>query len=234
MNKEFKQGIKDGIPIALGYFAVSFSLGIMAIKGGISVFQSGLMSLTNVTSAGQFAGIKIIIAAGTIVEMIMTQFIINLRYALMSLSLSQKLVEGTTLWQRLIIAFANTDEIFAVAMAHTKNVTFPYMLGLQSLPVFGWTLGTVLGCIAAELMPKSVSVAMSVALYGMFIAIVFPVAKKSKPVLFVAAVAVLISCLLFYVPFLSFISDGIGIIISTVIAAALGAFIFPVKEGGKE
>lgn len=230
MKNEFKTGLKDGIPIALGYLSVSFSLGIMALAGGISIFQSGLMSLINLTSAGQFAGIKIIIAGGTILEMIMTQFIINLRYALMSLSLSQKISEDTKLWQRLVIAFGNTDEIFAVAMAHGKSVTFSYMVGLQSLPIVGWTLGTVLGCVAADLMPKSVSAAMSVALYGMFIAIVIPVAKKSKPVLFVVAVAIFISCLLFYAPALSFISDGIGIILSTVIAAVLGAIIFPVKE----
>ena len=114
INGEFKKGLKDGVPIALGYLSVSFSVGIMAVSGGLSVFQGALMSLTNVTSAGQFAGIQIIAAGGTILELILTQFIINLRYALMSLSLSQKLSEGMTLWQRLVVAFANTDEIFAV------------------------------------------------------------------------------------------------------------------------
>ena len=229
MNTEFKNGLKDGIPIALGYLSVSFSLGIMVLAGGMSVFEGALMSLTNLTSAGQFAGIGIIAAGGTILEMILTQFIINLRYALMSLSLSQKLSDEMKLWQRFVIAFANTDEIFAVAMAHGKSLTFPYMLGLQLLPIAGWVTGTTLGGVAASLMPDSVSKAMGVALYGMFIAIVVPVARKEKAVLVVAAIAVIISCLLYYVPVLSFISSGIGIIISTVAAAVVGAVIFPVE-----
>lgn len=230
MKKEFMQGFKDGIPIALGYLSVSFSLGIMVLAEGLTVFQGALMSAVNVTSAGEFAGLKIIAAGGTILEMIMTQFIINLRYALMSLSLSQKLSEDMKWWQRLIVAFANTDEIFAVAMAHQKSVTFTYMLGLQSLPIVGWVLGTVLGGVAASLMPPALSIAMGVALYGMFIAIVVPVAKKSRPVMIVALIAILISCCLYYIPVFDFISDGIGIIIATVFAAGIGALCYPISE----
>ena len=117
MSSEFKQGIKDGIPIAIGYFSVSFSFGIIAVKQGISILQAVLTSASNITSAGQFAGLQIIVAGGTILEMILTQFIVNLRYALMSLSLSQKLDKNVSIKQRLIMAFANTDEIFAAAMA---------------------------------------------------------------------------------------------------------------------
>ena len=227
---EFKKGLKDGIPIALGYLSVSFSIGIMVLTGGLSVFQGALMSLTNVTSAGQFAGIRIIIAGGTLLEMIMTQFIINLRYALMSLSLSQKLSDKVTLWQRFVVAFANTDEIFAVAMSHTKSLTFPYMAGLQILPITGWVTGTVLGAVACNLMPSSLSTAMGVALYGMFIAIVVPVARKSRPVFVVALIAVAVSCILYYVPAFDGISDGIAIIISTIVAASIGAALFPVEQ----
>lgn len=226
---EFKNGIKDSIPIALGYLAVSFSLGIAMLAGGITVFQGALMSLTNVTSAGEFAGVKIIVAGGTLMEMVVTQFIINIRYALMSLSLSQKLSNKITLWQRLVIAFANTDEIFAVAMAHQKNVTFPYMFGLQIIPIISWTLGTILGNVAAGLMPPSLSKAMGVALYGMFIAIVVPEARKAKSISIVVIIAIAISCCLYYMPFFSFISDGIAIVISTVLAAGIGAFLFPVQ-----
>lgn len=229
VNNEFKVGFKDGIPIALGYLSVSFSLGIMALAGGLSVFDGALMSLTNLTSAGQFAGIQIIVAGGTLIEMILTQLIINLRYALMSLSLSQKLSPDMKLWQRFVVAFANTDEIFAVAMAHNKSLTFSYMAGLQLLPIVGWVAGTTFGGVAASLMPKSVSVAMGVALYGMFIAIVVPVAKRTRSVLTVVVIAIAVSCVLYYVPFLSFISSGIGIIISTVIAAGVGAYFFPVN-----
>lgn len=230
MKSEFKQGLKDGIPIALGYLSVSFSIGIMVLAGGMSVFQGALMSLTNVTSAGQFAGIRIIVASGTILELVMTEFIINLRYALMSLSLSQKLSDKVSFWQRLVIAFANTDEIFAVAMAHQKSLTFPYMVGLQSLPIVGWVGGTVLGAVAADLMPASLSTAMGVALYGMFIAIVIPAAKKARPVLIVSALAVIFSCILYYVPIFNNVSDGISIIISTVLAAGIGSVLFPVSD----
>ena len=126
MSSEFKQGIKDGIPIAIGYFSVSFSFGIIAVKQGISVLQAVLTSASNITSAGQFAGLQIIVAGGTILEMILTQFIVNLRYALMSLSLSQKLDKNVSIKQRLIMAFANTDEIFAAAMAVSyTHLTLP-------------------------------------------------------------------------------------------------------------
>ncbi|MCM1568980.1 MAG: AzlC family ABC transporter permease [Roseburia sp.] len=227
---EFKNGLKDGIPIALGYLAVSFSVGIMIVSGGMSALQGALMSLTNVTSAGQFAGIRIIAAGGALLEMALTQFIINLRYALMSLSLSQNLDKDVKLWQRFVIAFANTDEIFAVAMSRQRTLAFPYMLGLQLLPVAGWTGGTVLGAVACHLMPEAVSTAMNVMLYGMFIAVVIPEARKKRPVLMVSLLAVALSCLFAYVPALSGMSDGMVIIICTIVAAGTGALICPVKE----
>ena len=154
-KSEFRNGLKDGIPIALGYFAVSFSLGISMVAAGISSVEGAVMSLTNLTSAGEFAGIRIIAVGGTLLEMILTQFIINLRYSLMSLSLTQKLDGSVTFWKKLIIAFGNTDEIFAVAMNHQKSLTLPYMVGLQSLPIVGWTLGTFLGAVASNLMPPA-------------------------------------------------------------------------------
>ncbi len=233
-KQELLGGIKDGVPIALGYLSVSFSIGIMAVSSGFSVFQGAFMSLTNVTSAGQFAGIRVIAAGGTLFELVLTQVIINLRYALMSLSLSQKLSEDITLWQRLVIAFANTDEIFAVAMSHAKSLTFPYMLGLECLPILGWTGGTILGGAAGQLLPAPVGSALSVALYGMFIAVVVPEAVKKRPVLIVAAAAALVSCAFRYLPFFSGISEGISIIISTAAAALLGALFFPVKEETKD
>lgn len=232
MKKEFQCGLRDGIPIALGYFSVSFSFGILALGGGLTIFQAALTSITNVTSAGQFAGLQIIIAGGTLLEMVMTQFIINLRYALMSLSLSQKLSEKVTFWQRLVIAFANTDEIFAVAMNHGKSLTFPYMAGLQILPVLGWTAGTAVGAAAGSILPRSVNSALSVALYGMFLAVVIPAAKKVRPVLIVVILAMALSCMLYYLPVFSGISAGVSIIICTVAASAIGAVLFPVHEKG--
>ena len=171
-KQEIQQGFRDGAPIALGYFSVSFSFGIMAAGGGLSVFQAALTSLTNMTSAGQFAGLQIMAAGGALLELAATQLIINLRYALMSLSLSQKLSGEVTMWQRFVIAFANTDEIFAVAMSHNRELTFSYLVGLQVLPILGWTGGTACGAAAGSLLPASVNSALNVALYGMFIAVV--------------------------------------------------------------
>lgn len=234
-RQDFQYGLRDGVPIALGYFSVSFSFGIMALGGGLSIFQAALTSLTNVTSAGQFAGLQIIIAGGTLLEMAATQLIINLRYALMSLSLSQKLSRDVTLWQRFVIAFANTDEIFAVAMSHHKELTFSYIIGLQLLPVVGWTAGTACGAAAGSMLPAAINSALSVALYGMFLAVVIPAAKRARPVLVTALLAAMLSCILYYVPCFSQISAGMSIILSTVIASSIGAVVFPVsQERGEE
>ncbi len=227
MRKEFVQGLRDGIPIMAGYFAVSFSFGILAVKGGLSVLQAALTSLTNVTSAGQFAGLQVIAAGGALLELVLSQVIINLRYALMSLSLSQKLAEGTSLGQRLIIAFANTDEIFAVAMSRPGSLRLPYMAGLQILPIAGWTAGTAVGAIAGNLLPAALTSALSVALYGMFIAIVVPAAQKSRPVLAAALLAAVLSCILYALR----LSAGLSIIICTIAASAAMAWLHPVKGG---
>ena len=213
-----------------GYFAVSFSFGILAMQGGLSVIQAALTSLTNMTSSGQFAGLQIIAAGGTLIELILTQVIINMRYSLMSLALSPKLDKKIKLWQRLLIAFANTDEIFAVAMSRERSLTFPYMAGLQILPIFGWTVGTAIGAIAGNLLPTALTAALGIALYGMFIAVVVPVARRSRPVLLSALIAIAISCVLYVLK----VSAGISIIVSTVAASALMAFLRPIEGGVEE
>ena len=136
------------------------------------------------------------------------------------------------MWQRFVIAFANTDEIFAVAMGHKKELTFPYMVGLQVLPILGWTSGTAFGAAAGSMLPAAVNSALSVALYGMFMAVVIPAAKRSRPILFTVILAALMSCILYYVPAFSGISAGMSIILCTVAAAAAGAVFFPVQEEG--
>ena len=230
MKKDFIQGLRDGTPIMAGYFAVSFSFGILAMQGGLSVIQAALTSLTNMTSSGQFAGLQIIAAGGTLIELILTQVIINMRYSLMSLALSPKLNKKIKLWQRLLIAFANTDEIFAVAMSRERSLTFPYMAGLQILPIFGWTAGTAIGAIAGNLLPAALTAALGIALYGMFIAVVVPVARRSRPVLLSALIAIAISCVLYVLK----VSAGISIIVSTVAASALMAFLRPIEGGVEE
>ena len=230
MKKDFIQGLRDGVPIMAGYFAVSFSFGILAMQGGLSVIQAALTSLTNMTSSGQFAGLQIIVAGGTLIELILTQVIINMRYSLMSLALSPKLDKKIKLWQRLLIAFANTDEIFAVAMSRERSLTFMYMAGLQILPIFGWTAGTAIGAIAGNLLPAALTAALGIALYGMFIAVVVPVARRSRPVLLSALIAIAISCVLYVLK----VSAGISIIVSTVAASALMAFLRPIEGGVEE
>lgn len=230
VSRDFKEGLRDGVPIALGYLSVSFSVGIMALAAGINIFQGALMSFTNMTSAGQFAGITIIGAGGTLLELVLTQVIINLRYALMSLSLSQKLPEKMPVWQRMAVAFANTDEIFAVAMGHAESLTFSYMVGLEILPILGWTSGTVLGAVAGQVLPPAVGSALSVALYGMFIAVVVPEAVKIRPVLWVVILSAFFGCVIRYIPLFSGISAGMSIIVCTILASVLGALLFPVSQ----
>ncbi len=232
--KDFKRGLKDGIPIALGYLSVSFGFGIMAVNNGISVLAAVVISLTNLTSAGQVAGIAVIAAGGTYIEMALTQLIINLRYALMSLSLSQKLDKKFTFLSRLAVSFGITDEIFAVASGKSGEVSKHYMGGLILLPLFGWTLGTFLGSAAGEILPQRLNAALGIAIYGMFIAIFVPAVKKSKGVFIVVTISVALSCCFKYIPFFKNISQGFSIIICTLIASVIGAIAFPVRENNEK
>ena len=214
----------------MGYFSVSFGFGAMAAAQGIDTVAATLISATNLTSAGQFAGLTLILAQAGIWEVFLTMLVINSRYALMSLALSQRMGEKIGILQRMLVAFFNTDEIFALAMAHTEPLTTPFLLGLGTLPFFGWSLGTLLGALAGSVLPLNIRTALGVMLYGMFIAIVVPVASRQKPVLLVSGVALVFSCLFTWVPALSQVSPGISIVVCTVAAAAVGAWLFPREE----
>ena len=229
-RQHFTAGFKDGIPICLGYIAVSFTFGIMAKKVGISIFDAVLISLTNVTSAGQFAGLTSIVENSGLWLMILTQLIINSRYALMSLALSQRMGEKIGLLPRLFIAFFNTDEIFALAMARMEPLTVPYLLGLGTLPIVGWTLGTLCGGLAGSVLPHSIQAALGVMLYGMFVAIVIPPAKQDRKVLVSVILALLCSSAFAWIPVLQQVSAGISIVICTVAAAGICAWILPIEE----
>ncbi len=220
--------MSHGVPIALGYLSVSFGFGIMAVKSGLSAVAASAISATNLTSAGQAAGVSIIAAGGTLIEMILAQLTINLRYALMALSLSQKLDKSFTTPKRLIASYGITDEIFAVASAQPERLTPGYMYGMILVAFLGWVSGTILGAAAGELLPASVTNAMGIVLYGMFIAIIIPPSRKEKSVLTVVIIAALISILFKYL--ITVISGGFAIIISAVAASAAGALLFPVKD----
>lgn len=231
IHNKIQRGIRDGIPIAVGYFSVSFTFGMMAVQSGISPFHAVLISLLNLTSAGQFAGLTVIVSNASLMEMALTQLVVNIRYALMSVSLSQKLDDSVKMRSRLLIAYGNTDEIFAVASSKPGTVGAKYLYGLILLPVLGWVDGTLAGAVASTLLPGTVISALGVALYGMFIAIVVPPAKEHKEVRTVVLIALLLSCAFYYLPVLRQVSSGFMIIICTVAAAAVGAVLFPLKEG---
>ena len=230
--KAFIKGLSAGIPIGLGYFAVSFAFGMEAVRAGINVWLAVLISLVNVTSAGQFAGLDIIAAGGSLVEMAATQLIINLRYSLMSFSLSQKLEKKAPHAHRFLVAFGMTDEIFGVSAAQEGEVSPYFNYGAMCVAIPGWTLGTLVGAVCGQILPAFVMSALGIAVYGMFLAIIIPPAKKSRPVLYAVLGAMAISCLLTYVPVINQISSGFAIIIATVIAAGAAAVLFPVKEEG--
>ncbi len=228
MNRQFCKGLRDAIPIALGYLSVSFGFGIMAVDAGLPLGAAVAISLTNMTSAGQVAGVGIIAAGGTMLEMALAQLVINIRYALMGLSLSQKLDKSFRTPQRLLASFGITDEIFAVASGQAGRLCPAYLYGLIVLSYLGWALGTFLGAAAGELLPQALSDAMGIVLYGMFLALIIPPARKDRGILLVVGLAALCA-VLFYYGFPQ-VSGGFAMIISAVLAAALGALLFPVKE----
>ena len=236
MNKVFRQGIRHGIPIALGYLSVSFAFGMKAVSDGLTVLQAVLISMTNVTSAGQIAAVPLMVSGASLAEMALTQLTINLRYALMSLSLSQQLDRTMTTLHRLIFSFCNTDEIFAVSASQEGRLGKGYLYGLMIIPWIGWSLGTILGAVAGTLLPPFFRTALGIAIYGMFLAVILPPARKQKPVRVVVTLAALISVVLKYTPGLRNIPSGYAIILCAVAASTVGAVLFPVpdEEEGKD
>ncbi len=227
---EIKDGIKDGVPIALGYFAVSVAFGVSAVQSGVPAWGTTLISLTNLTSAGQKAGVDVMATGGSILLIILTTLIINMRYFLMGVSMSQKVSGKMPLWQRLLVAFGITDEIYAVSMGRKTSLTAPYMAGLIIPPIFGWTGGTLLGSVATNFMPTILASAMGIALYGMFIAVIVPPSREHKNVLFAVVLAIISSVVFTYAPFLAPLSEW-AIIIITIVVSSIAATLFPVKEG---
>ncbi len=228
--KQFLQGIKDGSAIGIGYLSVSFTFGLAAVSSGLFWWQALLVSMVNMTSAGQFAGITVMASVGSYLEMAVSQLVINLRYALMSISLSQKVNSQFQTGKKLILGFANTDEIFAVAMSRAGEVGSCYFSGLALLPYLGWSLGTLAGAVCGNILPRQLSDALGLAIYGMFIAIVVPAAKKDSRILKMVIVAVLLSCCIYYIPIFQNISEGFAIIICAVAASLAGAAFFPIEK----
>lgn len=229
---DFIYGLKKGIPIALGYFAVSFSFGVMAINS-ISPLEAIIISATNLTSSGQHAGVMLMAKMVPYIELLLTVLLINLRYSLMSISLSQK-IEKMPIGLKLLIGFGITDEIYAVSISDSHKINAKYMFGLILLPFIGWVGGTAAGAFGAGFFNKDLLAAMQIALYAMFIAIIIPDARKFKPIFLVIGIAILISCGFYYIPKINEIGLGFKIIISTIIASVIGAIFFPITDEKNE
>lgn len=228
-TNSFKKGLKDGLPICLGYFSVSFAFGIFAIENGLTAFQATILSLANLTSAGQLAAVPIITGGGSLAELAISQIVINSRYSLMSVSLAQKFSLKVKFKDKLYIAYANTDEIFAVSISQKGEIGKKYMTGLMIPPIIGWTAGTFIGSMAGNILPAIVTAALGLAIYGMFIAIVVPVAKKEKATALCVFISIILSCAFKYIPILSKVPSGFTVIICAIIAAGILAVIAPIK-----
>ena len=236
MNKfsEFLRGLKDGLPICMGYLGVSFAFGIFAVQKGLGVKEAMLISMTNLTSAGQFAAVPVIAGGGTLIELILGQIIINLRYMFMSVALSQKLDKSVKTIDKLIIAFANTDEIFAVSVSNREDVGKSYLYGLILLPYFGWSMGTLMGAAMGSILPQTVVSALGIAIYAMFVAIVVPRIKNERNMLFCVLFSVLLSCIFYFVPILKKIPEGFVITVCALAASIAFAYFSPIGDDGCE
>ena len=231
-NYTFVRGMRDGIPICLGYFAVSFALGIAGRGVGMNAVQAFVMSLTMVASAGQFAAITLIGAGAGIIEMITTTIVVNLRYLLMSCSLTQKLSPETKLLPRLALSYCMTDEIFGLSISVDGFLRPVYTYGITMISVSGWCLGTVLGVVVGNILPALVTNALGVAMYGMFLAIIIPPAKENHFLGALVAVSMAASGLFSILPYLKAISSGFRVIILTILIAGIAAVIHPIEEPG--
>lgn len=224
----FSKGFRDGLPILLGYVSVAFAFGMLATERGLPVWVPTLISVTSFTGTGQFVGVRLFTSGIALLEITLTILIINIRYLLMSLSLSQRLDEKISLPQRLLVAFGNTDEIYAVAMQQNTCLNFRYMVGLILSAYSGWIGGTVVGAAASSILPKAIISALGIAIFAMFIAIIIPPAKHSRPILLVILVAVGLSCMFHFLPGLNRVSSGWAVIICGVTASLFGALRYPV------
>jgi len=222
----FLNGLKAGLPIGLGYLIVSFTFGMTACLSGFTPLEAIFMSMTNVTSAGQFAGMQLINSQATYIELMITVGIINIRYLLMSAVLSQKLSDKMTLLQRLTLSFGVTDEVFSVALVEVKEITFSYFIGLFTLPYLGWVFGTVFGALMDNLLDPHMQSAASIALYCMFIALVLPPSKHHNDIRFVVLLTIGLRIVFIFTPLLNRISSGYSIILCATLAAFIGALIY--------
>lgn len=245
MKKErslFKHGLKDGLPIGLGYLPLAFTLGVNATTGGFKFLESILMSMLSFTGVGQMTNMTLMLENSTYVSIFIALLVINLRNIVLSLSLSQRLGTDASFWKRLIISMGNTDEIFALTIMREGKIPANYFLGVMTLPYLSWTLGAVVGSLATTLVPQDICIAMGMALYAMLIASVVPAMKKSKPVLFVAILSGVLSLIMqgikpvdqALINFLGKSAHSYVLVVGSLLSAGITALIWPLKDSKEE
>lgn len=226
---EFICGCKKSLPIALGYFPVAFSFGVLVVSSGLPLGLATLISITNLTSSGQFAGVSLMLTNASYLEVALTLLMINARYFFMSLSLSQKIEQKMNTIERMIISFGITDETFSLAAIQEGTLTFRFMLGFILIPIIGWSSGTFVGETLMNLLPQAIQDAMGIALYGMFLAIIVPATSRSRKIGKVVLISALVSILFYYVPLFQFLSSGMKLILATLSGAVYGAYRYPIE-----
>ena len=229
-NRVFLEGMRDAIPIALGYFAVAFSLGIMARRVGLTPLQGFLSGILNHASAGEYAEFTVIAADSSYLEMAFVIFVTNARYLLMSCALSQRFAAETAIYHRVLVGFGITDEIFGISIARRGDLNPYYSYGAILLSLPAWAAGTACGIMAGNVLPASIVSALSVALYGMFLAIIIPPARKNRVVLGLVLVSFLCSFIASHIEWFAGMSESLRTILLTVVIAGTAAAVFPVKE----
>ena len=226
----WQNGLRDGFPLGIAYFAVSFAFGIYAAKNNISIFDSFLISLTNLTSAGQFAGVDMIFKGVSYFEIAITEVVLNIRYLIMSCSLSQKYDSDLPLVHRSITAFAITDEIFGVVCCQKGKVSPFYTYGIMFMTIPTWCLGTVCGCFSGTLLSKSLISALGIMVYALYFAIIVPITKKDKTIRNVCIATIFTTCTLTFAPYFKNWSSGMRILLITVVISSIAAILKPVKD----
>ena len=230
----FMEGVHDGVPIALGYFVVAFTLGILAKTAGLSAWQGFVTSAVNIASAGEYAGFTVIAAQAPYLEIAVLTLVANARYFLMAAALAQRFAPDTPLLHRLAVSFGVTDEVFGITVARGGMVQPYYNYGALAISVPAWSAGTSAGILAGGILPAAAVSALSVALYGMFVWVILPPAKKSRPIAGMVLASFLLSLAATYAPLTSELSGGTRTIILTLLIAGVGAALFPVHEEQEE
>lgn len=225
----FQKGLRDAVPIALGYFSVSLTFGMLAVQNHVPAWSPILISISNFTGTGQFVGLDLLTKGAVFTEIAFTLFMINIRYFLMSLSLLQRLPVDMSLRKKLLIAFGVTDEVYAVAMQRRETLSFPYLIGLILCSYGGWNIGTICGTMLSSFLPAILTSAFGIAIYGMFLAIIVPAARENRPILYIVVASVALSCLLRMLPLTNELGSGWILIICGIVTSGLGALIWPMK-----